>query len=417
MIDCPSYPPPSVPPPFRYDLLLLLWLLVWLFSKVQKFNTKKEKQRLNVLTQFEILLLAWSADHVSWIQTLTHTHTHTDTHTHTCTLRHQFWETPTDRKQGPIHLNPVTDSRIRLRYAIGFTKPQNQIIEMIVGNQNGSVGRPNFDTLPLLPFPRSSFFLAFSTSLSAFHLARNLSASATSSVMITLSKMVLPFTCSSAVSETHREKPQLANAFVLLGSIELWESLLTYQHLENIWEVISNHALLRYLFAICSTCHRSNPMKPKSSYLYRLSSSSNGSIVQSTGTLLQKEWRVECEYDKLWAMPKHCKSGSGRLTGTNRDHKKNAWLCWVYACPKINYKPKCQQYSSNWRGKFIACSYCTDPHCHDPGKNGTPYKNRWPSNPWSVGELGKLLALPHTKSPQTRDWQSSWPPTLPCKLG
>ena len=125
-------------------------------------------------------------------------------HTHTCTLRHQFWETPTDRKQGPIHLNPLTDSLIRLRYAIGFTKPQHQIIEMIVGNQNGFVGRPNFDTLPLLPFARSSFFLAFSTSLSAFHLARNLSASATSSVMITLSKMVLPFTCSSACQKHTR---------------------------------------------------------------------------------------------------------------------------------------------------------------------------------------------------------------------
>merc|ERR1719388_780537 len=60
----------------------------------------------------------------------------------------------------------------------------------------------------------SSFFLAVSTSERAFHLAAILSASATSSVIMTLSKIVPPF-----------------------------------------------------------TCHRSKPMKPKSSYLYRRSSS------------------------------------------------------------------------------------------------------------------------------------------------
>ena len=69
---------PTPPPhPFRYDFLLLPWLLFfWLFSKVQRFDTKVEKQSLIVLTQLKILL-AWSADHVSWKQTLTHTHTHT----------------------------------------------------------------------------------------------------------------------------------------------------------------------------------------------------------------------------------------------------------------------------------------------------------------------------------------------------
>merc|ERR1719482_876229 len=46
----------------------------------------------------------------------------------------------------------------------------------------------------------SSFFLVFSTSLRAFHFLANVSASATSSVIMTLSKIVPPFTC-------HRSKP------------------------------------------------------------------------------------------------------------------------------------------------------------------------------------------------------------------
>merc|ERR1719510_2229820 len=46
----------------------------------------------------------------------------------------------------------------------------------------------------------SSFFMAFSTSLNSFHFFAKLSASTLSSVMMMLSKMVLPFTC-------HRSKP------------------------------------------------------------------------------------------------------------------------------------------------------------------------------------------------------------------
>ena len=46
------------------------------FPRFKGSIPKYEKQRLIVLAQLKILL-AWSADHVSWKQTLTHTHTHT----------------------------------------------------------------------------------------------------------------------------------------------------------------------------------------------------------------------------------------------------------------------------------------------------------------------------------------------------
>merc|ERR1712154_233165 len=48
--------------------------------------------------------------------------------------------------------------------------------------------------------PLFFFFFSFSTSLNAFHLAAKLSASALSSVMMILSKIVPPFTC-------HKSKP------------------------------------------------------------------------------------------------------------------------------------------------------------------------------------------------------------------
>merc|ERR1712217_960848 len=47
----------------------------------------------------------------------------------------------------------------------------------------------------------SSFFLLFSTSLRSFHFFKKLSASALSSVMMTLSKIVPPFPC-------HKSKPR-----------------------------------------------------------------------------------------------------------------------------------------------------------------------------------------------------------------
>ena len=43
----------------------------------------------------------------------------------------------------------------------------------------------------------------------------------------------------------------------------------------------------------------------------------------------------------------------------------------------------------------------------------------WLTYPWSARGLGEATGITatNTKSPQTRGWQSSWPPTLPCKLG
>ena len=76
VIDCPSYPPP--PHPFRYDFLLLPWLLFWLFSKVQRFDTKVWKTKFDCpgSTENTISMICWSCVLETDFDTHTHTHTH-----------------------------------------------------------------------------------------------------------------------------------------------------------------------------------------------------------------------------------------------------------------------------------------------------------------------------------------------------
>merc|ERR1712014_384620 len=65
----------------------------------------------------------------------------------------------------------------------------------------------------------SSFFLAFSTSLRAFHFFAKASASDLSSVMMTLSKMVPPLTC-------HKSKPmKLKSSYLYKASSSSYSGL------------------------------------------------------------------------------------------------------------------------------------------------------------------------------------------------
>ena len=194
----------------------------------------------------------------------------------------------------------------RANYTFG-KNPQSQEKWLQGGNQKGSLGGPNSDSLPLPSPGPPSFWL-----------------SRPHSVPSTLQGTCLPrrrhrwwsrcqkWCCPSpvpALCQKHirRSLNWLMDLYWFAGDIELRESLYIYisiytyyvyticiaclpkntLKLESIWELISSHALLWYLLAIGSTCHRSNPMKPKSSYLYRLSSSSSGSLAQTAGTLLQ----------------------------------------------------------------------------------------------------------------------------------
>ena len=53
-------PPPTHP--FRYDFLLLPWLLFWLFSQVQRFDTKVWKTKFDCpgWTENTISMICWS---------------------------------------------------------------------------------------------------------------------------------------------------------------------------------------------------------------------------------------------------------------------------------------------------------------------------------------------------------------------
>ena len=69
---------PTPPPHIHLDMTFFYYhdFFSDCFPRFKGSIPKCEKQSLIVLAQLKILL-AWSADHVSWKQTLTHTHTHT----------------------------------------------------------------------------------------------------------------------------------------------------------------------------------------------------------------------------------------------------------------------------------------------------------------------------------------------------